>query len=48
MPIVVNLDIMLARRKMSLTELSGKWSRYKVAIKNHEPSWSDSRCHGNG
>ncbi len=24
MPIVVNLDVMLARRKMSLTELSGK------------------------
>lgn len=24
MPIVVNLDVMLARRKMSLTELSGR------------------------
>jgi putative transcriptional regulator len=24
MPIVVNLDVMLARRKMTLTELSGK------------------------
>lgn len=24
MPIVVNLDVMLAKRKMSLTELSGK------------------------
>jgi putative transcriptional regulator len=24
MPIIVNLDVMLARRKMSLTELSGK------------------------
>ena len=24
MPIIVNLDVMMARRKMSLTELSGK------------------------
>ena len=24
MPIIVNLDVMLARRKMSLTELSGR------------------------
>ncbi|SFW77732.1 helix-turn-helix domain-containing protein [Chitinophaga sancti] len=24
MPIVINIDVMLARRKMSLTELSGK------------------------
>ncbi|MEM7103974.1 MAG: helix-turn-helix transcriptional regulator [Bacteroidota bacterium] len=31
MAIVVNLDVMLARRKMSLTELSG---RVGVSIKN--------------
>ncbi len=31
MPIVVNLDIMLARRKMSLTELSEK---VDLALKN--------------
>jgi hypothetical protein len=28
MPIIVNLDVMMAKRKMSLNELSEKWSNF--------------------
>ena len=37
MAIIINLDVMLAKRKMSVTELS---ERFGITIANPETSWS--------